>query len=644
MRRDHLQLTISAVKARLRASTSPADPASAYQAALVLLDDDLCASSSSDVEKHQERRISLYTAIIYHFLHHPTPTSLSAVHQLLIRQHSEGLPISAQVLTIYLKQALSLPSSSPMETIASVFPFLPETYDKHLLTLILSTTVRHARTPADEVKDMIKGCMEHKHGGKAVTMQEWDLELWDVYVGALLADGQLRAGIRRLPEIQAAAWAQQAQTGDAGGGPSPEAIVRPYISLLSHWIESNYPDVTSPRRQLNPTRIKKHSTVPRTVVLHAVQTLRGAPVPVELLNTWMSAERVAGKYVRAERIWETISGLRWDGAALSSEEKEGMAARRQAIVGAITPDLRVPLETSVQVAPDLRPDASSYTALFRLLKRTSRSPTRLLLRSFLSDPANIDEQSLNAALSEVFVISHQSPGHMPGPTVLDLPAALVLLQQFSPLHKCSSGDRALGVVPTGRTLDIVAAGLVRASVRGLRIFGEVIPRLTAPISVSLSIPESSGSDFTNTSDPQYRLSLQDWDRVSQELHLLRDDRAAHSQAVMLPVGRPFARLVDDNSPRRQLEQAVTDGADITRHFGPAGAADRSGEAALLLPALQRLMRRAIAAQSKIKDKREASEDEVEAVTQQAREAMGLGGMTAVALDVLGSGARSSRSR
>jgi hypothetical protein len=113
---------------------------------------------------------------------------------------------------------------------------------------------------------------------------------------------------------------------------------------------------------------------------------------------------------------------------------------------------------------------------------------------------------------------------------------------------------------------------------------------------------------------------------------------------MLPVGRPLARLVNGSTPRRQLEQAVTDGADITRHFGSAGAADRSGEAALLLPALQRLMRQAIAVQLAIKDKSEVAEDEVEAVIQQAREAMGLGGMTAAALDVLGSGARSPRSR
>jgi hypothetical protein len=113
----------------MRAPASQADPASAYQAALALLEEDQRAPSSSDVEKRQERQISLYTAIIYHFLHHPTTTSLSAVHQLLNRQHSEGLPISPQVLTIYLKQALSIPSSSPMEIVGSIFPFLPETYD-----------------------------------------------------------------------------------------------------------------------------------------------------------------------------------------------------------------------------------------------------------------------------------------------------------------------------------------------------------------------------------------------------------------------------------------------------------------------------------------------------------------------------------
>jgi hypothetical protein len=56
------------------------------------------------------------------------------------------------------------------------------------------------------------------------------------------------------------------------------------------------------------------------------------------------------------------------------------------------------------------------------------------------------------------------------------------------------------------------------------------------------------------------------------------------------------------------------------------------------------MRQAIAVQLAIKDKSEVAEDEVEAVIQQAREAMGLGGMTAAALDVLGSGARSPRSR
>lgn len=551
--------------------------------------------------------MGLYGFITQTLLWRPTSENLTTIFQIFERQHLEGIPVDPKILTRYLKAIIDNTSisSSIMKTIASIFPFLPETYDLHLLTLILSMTVKHANATPREVKEMINACVAQQNGGNEVEMQEWDLDLWDIYMGSLLANGYWREGVKSLSDFQAAVWAKRGIK--TKGEDESSKVTRVYITFLTYWIESTFPDkYQQPRRYRSVNRNRFGSETPRSIVRHCFGTLGEVMPPVELFNVWMRAEIVAGNLKRAEKIWEIVSGRGVDGSFVLEEvhgKSKALRDQRTSILEHLINSgysVETPSPISCQLPKSLGPDVKTYSNLFALLKRQSTPPSRRLLRHYLRFPKNIDTDSLNSALSTIFITSSPTPSPQP-----DLPAALLLLQQFAPITSRLSD---IGSTPTARTLDIVSGGLIRASQAGLRIFRGDSPSLIS------SVPSSALEPVNGRL--RRRTRLKDWDKISWELHQLRD-LEPKARELLLPVGQPFARLVQQYTPPTPGSAEVGSMESEVLALDYHSAEGRSDTISELFPALQRLMHRAIAAQRSI------GEDGVDELLRQARVEIGL---------------------
>jgi hypothetical protein len=221
--------------------------------------------------------------------------------------------------------------------------------------------------------------------------------------------------------------------------------------------------------------------------------------------------------------------------------------------------------------PDIShsPDATSYATLFKLYKPTSQSPPRRALGHLLSSRPLITTSSLNSALSAVLSV--------PAP---DLPAAF----------------------PDTRTVDIVAAGLVRAWRGGLPIFTRDQEERSEVFRPRLDAWGKNGFRGKTKRELHEGLSINEWDMISHTLHRLRLRSQTRSESALLPVGRPLARLTaqrvatalqaeDDDHVHGDNSSAESNplAEVVTRRFQPA----RNEDAKALLSPLKRLLQKAV---------------------------------------------------
>lgn len=502
-------------------------------------------------------RQRLYTTLITTLLKHRHP--LSAVYSLVRRSLAEDVPLSTATLTQILRFALDSDLSGRL--VAELLPALPQEMDDELLTLVLHAVTRTASPGAEALERIIQDCLSLRG---ISSEEEWPLAMWDVLMSAHARQLDFRGGVALLARFKHV-LRRHAMEGEPWTEPQRAAVARPYISLMALWINSRYSHSETGAPRSGP---RLGSGVPSRLA-DDLEGVLGTQPPVAFMNVWMNAERVAENHRTAAEVWERLSG--WDmwepGAPVAQSTRSEQSAQNT---------------QSTQSQPDssLSPDATSYAILFKLYKPTSQSPPRRALGHLLSSRPLITTSTLNSALSAVLSV--------PAP---DLPAAFLLLEHLS--H---------GVFPDTRTVDIVAAGLVRAWRGSLPTFTRDQEERSEVFRPHLDASGKIGYRGKTKRELHEGLSINEWDMISHTLHRLRPRSQSRSESGLLPVGRPLARLTAQRvatALQAEQEDHVSGGhivaesstlAEVeTRHFQPA----RSEDAKALLSPLKRLLQKAV---------------------------------------------------
>jgi hypothetical protein len=502
-------------------------------------------------------RQRLYTTLVTTLLKHRHP--LSAVYSLLRRSLAEDVPLSTATLTQILRFALDSDLSGRL--VAELLPALPQEMDDELLTLVLHAVTRTANPGAEALERIIEDCLSLRG---ISSEQEWPLAMWDVLMSAHARQFDFRGGVALLARFKHVLRGHAVE-GEPWTEPQRAAISRPYISLMALWINSRY----SPSETRAPRSGPRLGSGVPSRLADDLEGVLGTQPPVAFMNVWMNAERVAENHRTAAEVWERLSG--WDmwepGPPISQSTHSTQSTQNI---------------QNTRSKPDIShsPDATSYATLFKLYKPTSQSPPRRALGHLLSSRPLITTSSLNSALSAVLSV--------PAP---DLPAAFLLLEHLS--H---------GVFPDTRTVDIVAAGLVRAWRGGLPIFTRDQEERSEVFRPRLDAWGKNGFRGKTKRELHEGLSINEWDMISHTLHRLRLRSQTRSESALLPVGRPLARLTaqrvatalqaeDDDHVHGDNSSAESNplAEVVTRRFQPA----RNEDAKALLSPLKRLLQKAV---------------------------------------------------
>lgn len=183
-----------------------------------------------------------------------------------------------------------------------------------------------------------------------------------------------------------------------------ESVSKPFAATLRQWCT------------LLP--VDRHSSrVPSQIARELIKLIGDERLPVLFLNQWLNAERIAGNHETAMRIWE-----------------------------------RFDITTNMYQHSELpRPDRQTWTTYFKLDKSSDHRCARQTWKALFSTvhPQDITSVLLNSALSALMTSGRAGICH-------DLPALLFLLSKYD----CSTVPE-FGPSPDARTVDIVAAGLIR---------------------------------------------------------------------------------------------------------------------------------------------------------------------------------------
>ena len=183
-----------------------------------------------------------------------------------------------------------------------------------------------------------------------------------------------------------------------------ESISKPFAAVLRLWCAC----LTSDRRA---------SKTPSQVAHDLVQLVGDENLPVLFLNQWLNAERIAENHSTAWSIWE-----------------------------------RFDITTNMYQHSDRpKPDKQTWTVFFKLQKTAEHQCSRQTWKALFNTvhPLDITTHLLNSALSELMTDGRAGVCH-------DLPALLFLMSKFD----CAAEPQC-GPPPDARTIDIVAAGLIR---------------------------------------------------------------------------------------------------------------------------------------------------------------------------------------
>ena len=351
------------------------------------------------------------------------------------------------------------------------------------LVRALSTVINLPHTPKDAplfpgiVPRIVHGLIDHPHIDisdiknflleEAATDQTsargWPLYVWSIVIRQL----EYRPAVEFLGEFKSHVESVRASRNDDWTVHEIRNITDPYIHVVRAWSKSRFSGQGAP-----PPRVA--SLVPRTLAKDLLQLIGSQHLPVDFINAWMNAERIAQNYQAARKVWNLL-------------------------------DTR-PLPLLIYHPPDLsttkyrpHPDAYSWAVYFKLLKSTSpdlpaqniRQEIRTMLE--ILPIASLSTYTLNSILSCLSSLS-SSP---------DLPLLLLVLRLYD-----WDVDRHLGPPPIERTIDLVAAALVQI----WRETGPILDRLFIS-SMARAVREET-ADFSRSKAGIFK---KEWEMVSMAL-------------------------------------------------------------------------------------------------------------------------------
>ncbi|KAL7420725.1 hypothetical protein Q5752_004676 [Cryptotrichosporon argae] len=425
------------------------------------------------------RRRRLYSELVRAFLA-ASPPNVGAATSLLGRQAGEHVTPDTHALTAVLQAALG--SGQPaVAAVRAVLAILPEQIDKRLLTLVVTATIRDAAPPPTVVRQMVAECLGPDTA--------WGWDIWDVVLSAYVPHGDFRGALECLGEARRKAKAGAAGSSsssgsgdvDSDGGPA-----RAFTTVLALWTSTRFR--LSASATARAPRLGSH--VPQTLAraLAAQLAVPPAALPAPFLIAWLNAERVADNLATASAVCAFLTGLT---PAQLGTAIPPAAARR---IGALPPEA-----------------LAAVTKLLKLVRPASWRPLAALV------PPRANSHIVDAVLAAAAGARHPD---------------LALMLHLAQTHPA----------PTPRTIDVVAAGLVRASRAGL------VPGLF---------------EHDRLASRKGAVGIDEWDMVGRRLHEIRQARAAelalrartapaHPQStprpIPLPLSTPHATLDPDSTP------------------------------------------------------------------------------------------------
>lgn len=358
--------------------------------------------------------------------------SANQAASLLNRRINEHVPFTEEEALMAVR-GLRGKSAPPLNKLLGL---LPEDFSPALLAEIMRIFVRQIRPPAQEVIATIRSVLKQHDSARGGStsghfVMPWQLRL--VVLEAHMAHNDFRRALLTLANIRDLAAQQRAQD-THWPGDDREPLCTAYTMMMGTWVRWAVKDVSRDHRT--------GSRVPRRLAhqLASLLSKTESPIdykelPVPFLNAWMNAERVAGNIDMVETIWPLIS-------------HQSMA---DTLAGILAPTV-------------IKPD--SWWVLFKYLKMCPPDSYRAVVDRVLSDTVN--STTLNAMLAAV-----ASTGN---------PELELIL-------------RVIPYTPTARTVDLVAAALVRSARHGAN-------------------PDPSNTFWTD-SDAGHAISEDEWDWVGR---------------------------------------------------------------------------------------------------------------------------------
>lgn len=401
----------------------------------------------------------------------------AAIRSLLTRQIEEDLPLSTAVIRQVFRHLLTAPSvvENGLDSAAivrMVLPLLPPQVDIELFTMLMTTL---AKTLAPEPKHLRSIISDGLRRLGIQKEQDWPLSLCIVMMHSYAQRLDIRGAVRQLghfrlvlEKMQAARAGDRMPDDDSFSLWSPEEveqIVAPFTTLLKLWSTEG---LAVDRLARQPQRLG--SRMPETIVRGLVQILETAnmapspanaeeqcaalpvDVPIRLVNAWMNAERIAGHTDTVFEIWRWLcNGQGWapEVSAVKSPRLAGVMELLSRMNG-----------------QNLSPDEGTFAALFKTFRYmpSVQSPPRQLLGQLQGVLEGSAATGAAALLTGTNALDTLLSSTLVTPQP-DLPLVLVVLEMMQ-----QKSSENLHVASSARTVDVLAAALIRLYRSGLPIF------------------------------------------------------------------------------------------------------------------------------------------------------------------------------
>lgn len=595
-----------------------------------ILDTQHCAQPCSSTAAIRFRQ-DLYSVVMARFV--GTNLEGAAIRSFLTRQIEEDIPLSTDVIRQVFRHLLTAPGvvENGLDSAAivrMVLPLLPPQVDIELFTMLMTTL---AKTLAPEPKHLRSIISDGLRRLGIQREQDWPLSLCSVMMHSYAQRLDIRGAVRQLgqfrlvvQELQGARASPQTAESDASplwSHEEIEQIIAPFVTVLKLWSTEG---LAVDRLARQPNRLG--SKMPETIVRGLVQILenavapssidgepfeatRSVVVPLRLINAWVNAERIAGHTDTVFEIWRWLSGGQGWQPEVSSVK---------------TPRLAGVIELLSRIdSQSLSPDEGTFAALFKTFRyiSTTPSPPRQLLGQLqgVLDGAvsSTGTTALDTLLSSTLVT--------PQP---DLPLVLVVLDM---MREDTAGD--LNVLPSARTVDVLAAALIRLYRAGLPIF----ERTDNPHPEGINYARKQAR--ISASYGWQNLAMWEWDVITSAVDRIRraQNTAEMSMAVEavpawrprrieLPIRKALGKLVTDDHTSHASRQ---DRQETHRVFASSGDTSIERHVAIrvherevrsVLDALRQLYERAILLQARMDPEWDGMPEEqiIQLVKDQAR--------------------------